>query len=449
MSTPTFVAKSPASMRSARASKRVSRGKWKKRLLRAGVVSIVLCGALGYGVARVPWVGAMGADVARKVLGAENVAKLEDTVYGLADTYNQWRYKDKPPPSYWSAPPEGSAASGSSGSSGPSGNNNGGMPPVLPAASAIASGATALGVAVAAPPPPRDPSQVFPPANFAPMISNVSGKVDGTWITIADDVDAASPPVMAKTLVHPDPTRPYAQVAIVAIDLARVRIVSVPGTEEPASSTVKRADRPGKIPDAEQPNLVAAFNGGWQAVHGAFGMMVDGKELLPPKDSSCTVVLNKDRSMRIAPWPDVAADREQMQAFRQTPPCLVQDGIEHRGMSEGSRNWGAAVDGATVIRRSGLGLDKDKKILFYASGDSLSVLTLARAMTAAGASDVAELDVNWSFPRFLFYKHGVAAPEVRESLIPCTFRKNEHTGISYYRDYFYVVRDTPVVLGSR
>jgi hypothetical protein len=284
----------------------------------------------------------------------------------------------------------------------------------------------------------------FPPPDFTPIVAAVAGKADGTWIALGDDVEPAAPAVMAKTLVHPDAARAYAQVAIVALDLGSVRIAAVAGTAEPASTTVKREDRPGKIPETDQPRLIAAFNGGWQAVHGGFGMMVDGRELLPAKDGSCTVVLYKNRGLRIAPWPEVASERDAMQAFRQTPPCLVTAGVENKGLSEGSKGWGAAVDGATVIRRSAIGLDKDRKTLFYGSGDSLSALTLARAMTSAGAVDVAELDVNWSFPRFLFYKHGAPNPEVRESLIPCSFRKNEHTGISYYRDYFYVVREAPL-----
>lgn len=401
---------------------RKARRSKKQRLARAALVSVVLSGVMGYGFLRVPWVAPLCADIARKVVGPAAVAKLEDKAYGLADSYNQWRYKGTPPASYWAS----SSAAPSAASTPP--------PTAGPPASTDDGGALV----------PLVEARAFPPADFTPAISSVAGKADGKWIALADDVEPAAPTVMAKTLVHPDAARSYAQVAIVAIDLAGVRISAVPGTEEPASTTVKREERPGKIPDTDQPRLIAAFNGGWQAIHGGFGMMVDGRELLPPKEPSCTIVLYKNRGMRIAPWLDVAEERESMQAFRQTPPCLVTAGVENTGLSEGSKSWGAAVDGATVIRRSALGLAGDRKTLFYGSGDSLSALTLAQAMKTAGAVDVAELDVNWSFPRFLFYKHGDAIPEVRDSLIPCSFRKNEHTGISYHRDYFYVVREAAI-----
>jgi hypothetical protein len=268
----------------------------------------------------------------------------------------------------------------------------------------------------------------------------VAARGDGQWIGVTDDVEPTLAPVLAKTMVHPDPKRVYSAVAIVAMDLNDVRIHAVPGTEEPASTTVKRADRPGKIPEPEQGRLLAAFNGGWQAIHGQFGMMVDGLELLPPKEGSCTVALYKDNSVRVAPWTALASTRDQMTAFRQTPPCLYEGGAPNRGLTDASRNWGAAVDGATIIRRSAIGIDKDRKVLFYGSGDGLGALTLAQALRAAGAWDIAELDVNWSFPRYLFYDHKQQPPQVRESLIPCSFKKNEHTGISYYRDYFYVTR---------
>lgn len=379
---------------------------WK--IVRRTILAFFLLGIGLWIAAQVdPRVGPFLADGARKVFGPGAVAWAEDVTYGMQDRWKRFRYGDAPPKTYWTPPVESAA------------------PPVVLLSDAGADG----GPVVAFPPPP-----------FAPPFAKVAAKGDGQWIPIGDDVAPGEPVVMAKALVHPDEKRPYAAVAVVAIDLTRTTIRSIAGTEEPASEKVKRDRRPGKVPESDHARLVATFNGGWQAIHGHFGMMVEGAELLPPKDTSCTLALYKDESAKIAPWAAISAELSSMRSYRQTPPCLVEDGKKSKLLSEGSKNFGAAVDGATIIRRSGAGIDKARNVLFYASGDSLSVLSLADALAAAGAADVAELDVNWAFPRFLFYVHKKAVPEVREALIPATFKPTEHTGSSYYRDYFYVTR---------
>lgn len=57
---------------------------------------------------------------------------------------------------------------------------------------------------------------------------------------------------MYKTLVHPDPKRPYAVVAIMAMDLREIDLEMIAGTEEPESTTVPRSHRPGVVPDADK-----------------------------------------------------------------------------------------------------------------------------------------------------------------------------------------------------
>jgi len=50
-------------------------------------------------------------------------------------------------------------------------------------------------------------------------------------------------------------------------------------------------------------HLVAAFNGGFQAMHGEFGMMADGVVYLPPKPYSATVAVLQDGSTGFGTWP--------------------------------------------------------------------------------------------------------------------------------------------------
>ncbi|MFO0664544.1 MAG: hypothetical protein U0174_11370 [Polyangiaceae bacterium] len=381
--------------------------KWLRRLRNVCIAGIVLVIGLWIAVQTNPKVGPALADAARAVFGPRFVAWVEDVAYGAQDKYNVWRHGDDAPKSYWNEPDAAVV--------------------VLTKPDAGDGGMDA-GV------------RAFPPAEFTPPFPKAATKADGIWVAIIDDVEPKAPPVFAKSLVHPDQARPYAAVAVVAMDLEKLRLHLVAGTEEPQSDTVKHKDRPGRIPESEHARLVAAFNGGWQAIHGHFGMMIDGVTFLQPKEKSCTVAIYKDSSLRIAPWTDVSSGQDTMQAFRQTPPCLRIGGSHNELLKDTSKNWGAAVDGTTVIRRSAIGLDKSRKVLFYGVGDGLSALTIAEAMGYAGATDVAELDVNWAFPRFLTYSHDKKEPMVKESLIPAAFKPNEYVGISWYRDFFYLTR---------
>ena len=64
-------------------------------------------------------------------------------------------------------------------------------------------------------------------------------------------------------------------------------------------------------------------------------------------------------------------------------------------------------------------------------------------MKAAGAENAAELDVNQSFPRFVFYTPAAPheAPRVASALIPdIQYVRSEYVGRPEGRDFFYVTR---------
>src|SRR5690242_21516510 len=99
---------------------------------------------------------------------------------------------------------------------------------------------------------------------------------------------------MVKGVVHPDPKRNFAAIAVVAIDLKRVDLHLVAGTQEPASDKVPADHRPGIVPKEAFGDLIAAFNGGFKAIHGHWGMMLGGETFVAPRDVGCTTALYKD-----------------------------------------------------------------------------------------------------------------------------------------------------------
>jgi hypothetical protein len=266
---------------------------------------------------------------------------------------------------------------------------------------------------------------------------------DGRWVAVPVESDGGVP-VLFKTLIHPDATRAWAELFVVAIDLSRVRLFAVAGAVDPEAEvpSAKSYVRPAIISTEHQRILVAAFNGGWKAEHGHFGMKVDGVTLLAPRDGSCTVAAYDDDTIRIAPWKELSATERSMRFFRQTPPCLYAHGVRHAGLAaEQTTNWGAAVGGNAVIRRSALGLDDHGETLFVGVSNATTAPALADGMHHAGAYDVAELDVNWSFPKFLIFRTSASGALEAEGLFPgFVFDKDEYVRKRASKDFFYLVR---------
>jgi hypothetical protein len=387
---------------------------------------VVGVGGLWTAIHQVPGFGPALADGVRAVVGPGLVAWAEDVAYGVADRVNRLRYRHAKPTTFWDAPPGAPSTVPAS------------LPPVAAAPSPAPSGSPDA----AKPAGPAEPA--FPPPGYAPPFPGVAAENDGRWIAMSDLGAPAGPPAMFKSLVHPDPKRTFAAVAVVAIDLTRVDLHLVAGTAEPESAGVPKERRKGMVPSEQLGDLVAVFNGGFKATHGHYGMMIAGDTFLPPRDIACTVGLFKDGSLRIRTWPALKASEPEMAAYRQTPPCLVEQGKENDALSvEYNRNWGAAVGGETVIRRSAIGIDKAGRTLFYGLGESVTAQALARAMHVAGAESAAQLDVNYSYPRFLLYgkQPGVDGPRAKEALIPgIKFVSWEYVGDASPRDFFYLTR---------
>ncbi len=260
------------------------------------------------------------------------------------------------------------------------------------------------------------------------------------------------PAVMYQATVHPHPIKGFMYVVVVAIDRSRVDLHLVAGTLEPASKAVPPERRPGLVPQGHQADLIAVFNGGFMAKHGAFGMMVDGDTFLPPREDACTVALFRDRSIRIETWKDLKASEPEMAAYRQAAPCIIEKGVEHPNLETDRRPrpWGSSETGEVEIRRSALGLDASGRVLLYGLGEWVTVKALAGAMKAAGAVNAAQLDINWSYTRFLLF--GRPAPggplQVTSTLIP----KIKHSRDGYVtnpseRDFFYLKRMKPAPAG--
>ncbi len=309
--------------------------------------------------------------------------------------------------------------------------------PEIQTPSTFTSTATQSVINNPAPTDTPEPS-AWPPV---PLTSLSTTPGEGVWSAYIQDVHGNT--VAYRTFLQPDPARPYALVAVVAIDLTRTRLHFVLGTIEPASpiATPDPTTRSGAIPAANRVAnvLLAAFNGGFKARHGEFGAMADGITALPPKDGLGTVAIYNSGRISLGEWGAGMTLTPAMVAFRQNGPLVIQRGkFNPRIYDNSPQDWGYTVNDVSPTVRSGIGLSADEKTLFYFCGPSLSMEALAQTMQAAGAWNAIQLDINNYWTLFVKFQPS-GSKLIPEPLLPNLMVANVERYLwNYSRDYFYI-----------
>lgn len=248
------------------------------------------------------------------------------------------------------------------------------------------------------------PDLDFPPADVEPIRDDpLEG--EGVWRVMADErfvrLNPGAPPFFATTFLRPDPGRSFARTFIVLWDPRQVELRPVAGTIEPMSATGVRGS--GLVPREEVDRMVAGFNGGFQATHGEYGMMMEGTLFIPPKGYGATVATLADGRTGMGTWnEEVDVIPENIVAFRQNMTPLVHD---HEVNPFHRDWWGAAPPGSrdpTYTQRSGVCLTDDGFVA-YLWGPSLSPESLGAAMVRIGCNHGTHLDMNAILTGFEFY----------------------------------------------
>ncbi|HSC89438.1 MAG TPA: hypothetical protein VLC09_19280 [Polyangiaceae bacterium] len=393
--------------------RRSRRGRWLLGVLVAIPLAVAVLWVL---VHRISWMGPLVANTLRSVIGRDNVAKLEDFVYSIEDRVNQVRKADEAPQAHWTVPPAAPT------------------PPPPPASAAAGAEQVPAKALLAA----------FEPPAPGPMFPGFSAPGDGQWVPLVDKRHPEDSPRLLKTLIHPDKSRGWAELFVVAVDLRRATVELMAGYQEPRTEK-KEAEgyqRPSKIPESDWGDLLGAFNGGFMAEHGHYGFALDGIVFLDPKPDSCTLARYRDGSYEVATWERIAAKQSEMTWFRQAPTCMFEDGEMHPTLKgTHQRKWGATLDGNTVIRRSAIGMNRERTILYVGISNHTTAKVLAQGMHHAGAQTVAQMDVNWSYPKFVTYE-----PNAQGVLTPIALADGFEFSDRLYlrersmRDFFYLVR---------
>ena len=369
-----------------------------------------------------PGVGAQGADLLRGIIGDKAVARLEMVMFQVQDTVTHWKYDLglEKPVADWAAAATITPIPG---------------PTITSLSTPVAVAATEEWTPTPIPSPAFTSTPVYlRPTNITPL-GNAEG--EGIWLPY---IQAANGDTLAfRTFLQPDSSRPYTLVAVVAFDLNHTRLHFIMGTLEPAAPDAPA--RTGMMPAADKtPNfLLAAFNGGFKARHGEFGAMQDGTIYLPPKDGLGTLVMYRDGTVELGEWGKDVRMTADIVSLRQNGPLVVQAGqINPRIYSNDPKDWGYTVNDVSPTIRTGIGLSRDGRTLYYFIGPSLSMEMLAKSMQAAGAWNAIQLDINnyWSLFVRMTVVNGKLVPEplLPKLMIAYTDRYLYDSS----RDFFYV-----------
>ena len=247
---------------------------------------------------------------------------------------------------------------------------------------------------------------VVPPPPIAPFRNDaVAG--EGEWLPVTDTVTPAvdGVPVLFQASVRVDPERDWVRVHAMAWDPGRLALGISAGLEEPVPRTTDLGT--GRIPrdDDRVLRLVGAFNGGFQTVHGTFGMQENGTLLVGPRQDAATVVTTDDGRIGIGRWSHGRRVPRHVVGMRQNLSPLVEDGVADP--DERSR-WGWALGqtagnpGSPLTLRTGL-CRFESGALGYFAGNDIDGETLGRTMVHAGCDFGIHLDMNPGHTGFEFY----------------------------------------------
>jgi hypothetical protein len=250
-----------------------------------------------------------------------------------------------------------------------------------------------------------DPEIGWPPPPLTPILTPaIPG--EGRWILLDHDPfitpGPGLPSAFVTTFIRTDRERADTRVYVTLWDPRLIALHMVAGTVEPVSASGEAG--PGLIPRVPEVmrRLVAGFNGGFQAIHGEYGMQADGVEYLPPKPYAATVLELRDGSTGFGAWPASAAVPEEVLGFRQNLTALV----EHEKWNPWGRTWWGGTppgwEDNIHTTRTGLCLTQDRAIGYF-FGAGLSAEALGRAMIQAHCDFGIHLDMNPGLAGFEFY----------------------------------------------
>ena len=275
---------------------------------------------------------------------------------------------------------------------------------------------------------------IYRPPRVKPLI-HPALPGEGVWHP-ASAVAGRRPPVLLTTF-RSDPEYPQFVAGVAWIDSGRTHLAYVPGLAEPPELENRG---PSEVPPSKRDRIAATFNGGFPLETSNAGLVYRGQVLAPMVDGIATLVEYRGGRIDVRPWRNGENVNPKIVFAKQNLPPIIDEGKLNPNLSDGPE-WGATVNNAIRVWRSGLGVDK-RGNLIYAAANYQTVESLAKVLQRAGAVRAMELDINEDWTSFISYRRpGAKEPS---NLLPEMFRPDTRYLEPDERDFFAVY-----VKGSR
>ncbi len=247
----------------------------------------------------------------------------------------------------------------------------------------------------------QDPEVGFPPAALDPIVSPPQPN-EGKWNVLTGDAFITEVPGVPSPFAQTFIRAASSRIFVTLWDPRVIALHMEAGTVEPVSATGEAG--PGTIARTPEvlENVVAGFNGGFQAQHGEYGMQANGIMYLPPKPYGATVMELRDGSTAMGPWPGNSEVPDEILSFRQNLTMVVQD---DKWNPWNRTWWGGTPPGwhdTIHTTRSGLCLTKEGYFGYF-YGVDIAPEELGKAMLRTRCRYGMHLDMNAGHAGFEFY----------------------------------------------
>ena len=258
------------------------------------------------------------------------------------------------------------------------------------------------------------------------------------WRSRAEASDGTWP--YYRTALRVNPKRQHDYTVLVAMDLRQLQLNMVAGVANPTSTTGTRGT--GLLPNKEEvfKDDFVVFNGGFKTDHGAYGMMVDRRTIIPAKAHAATIAINDRGQVLMGTWAARATHEardknwrlgmtsenaypvpDDVHSYRQNlPPLMENETINPAGL----HRWGGVVShlNSSTTPRSSVCLKGDSTLI-YIWGSATSAEELGEAHLMAGCTYSVHLDMNPIHTSMIMHR-----VPLKEGQLPPTDKKTGYVG---------------------
>jgi hypothetical protein len=246
--------------------------------------------------------------------------------------------------------------------------------------------------------PPRARPAVALPSRLRPIVTPALPG-EGTWRTL---VQVHGQPAVRAAYVRPDRQHTSYLTGVAWLSRRLLRFQLHPGWDQPGGTWPE----PDWIAPGKRRGLAATWNGGFKLADAHGGFFLDGRTAGVLRHGAASEVFYRNGTMTVGSWGREVRMTPSVVGVRQNLGMLIDHGrIARNANSNVEFNWGLTLGGAYYVFRSGVGITRQGDIV-YASGDALSVYTLARVLRRAGCVRAMELDINPAWVSFMSYHAG-------------------------------------------